>query len=521
MSGMVGADADHLDRLAARMQSTSAALGLLGRAIGVALRAAPWFGGVADVFRQRWAAEHARALVETSEFLRQNAIVLRANAQQQRDASGAGGAFCSAPGAPGAIGGALDRLAGAGTPDEVAAVWASLSDAQRADIIEHHPDVVGNLDGIPPADRVAANRNRVHRDLEALIAAGDTSSDRYKILKHLDTFDSSLDPITGEPRGLPQVYLYDGTGEGRLAVIEGDLSTARNVAVFVPGTGASLDNAKGELGRGRNLYAMSEPGTAVVTWIGYDAPDAVYPTQNGQPIADFGGDNAMLEKFADRGSRQLASSLAGLGVSRDANLTVIGHSYGSVIAAGGAHLYGQADNIITVGSPGVGFEHASQVDIDGTFYAMNASKDMVGRVPIFGENPTDPGFGAVRLSTAAVGDYREVFGHSDYFEGPVDNKAAEYQSGAASAHHMAAVISGNPEQAVRHSWTVEERVGDLAGSPWEYANRQIDDLQDGVDLPQPVDDVVDAGQGVVRGIGGAVEWGVEAGVDGAKKLFGK
>lgn len=521
MSTMVGADADQLDRLAARMQQTSTALSLLSKTIGVALRAAPWFGGVADVFRNRWSGDHARSLAETASFLRENADVLRANAQQQRDASSATGGGGPLTGAGGHRSSPLDRLRNVTSPQEAATVWASLSIAEREDLIKHHPDDVGNLDGIPPADRIAANRLRLHRDLLALEAAGDTGSDRYKILKRLDTFDTSIDPVTNQPRGLPNVYLYDGAGDGKIAVIEGDITHAKNVGVYVPGTGAGLDGALGDLDRGRTLYQLSGPGTAIMTWIGYDAPDAVFPTQNGQPILNWGGDNAMLEKFANDGSVDFSNSLTGLGLSSDTNLTVIGHSYGSLVAVRGAHINKTVDNIIVAGSPGVGFRSASDVDINGTFYTLNAPGDKVGRVPIFGENPSDPGFGATRLSTGQVDNPRAASGQSQASSG----HSAYFDNNSTSAFNIADIVSGNPERANRQAWTLAERVGDFVPAdprdPLGLTSQFVDYVQRKVDLPQPLDDGLDVSQGIGRAIGGAREWGVEALVDGAEHAVKK
>lgn len=526
MSAMVGANAEELDRLATRMLAASTAVGLLSRTIGVALRAAPWFGGAADVFRQSWGAQHARALAEASEFLQTNADTLRLNAQQQRDASTSGGVRGTAsPGSgPAGLADAIRRLNGAGSPDDVASVWESLTPDQQRKLIEDHPDLIGNLDGVPVPARIEANRIRVKRDLDELVATGDSSSRRYKILEYLNTDDQSIDPTTGRPRGLPQIYLYDGSGDGRVAVVDGDLETAQNVAVYVPGTGAGLDGAKGDLDRGRGLHLISGPNSAVVTWIGYDAPDAVLPTQNGQPIGMWGGDNAMLEKFADKGSQQLATSLEGLGVARNKNFTVIAHSYGALVAAHAVHKFAKADNLILVGAPGVGFDRASQINVDSRVYAMNAPGDPVGRVPIFGENPVDPSFGAVRIDTSAMGGDKAVTGHSDYFDASADNKSDYDQSTTASARHMASIISGHPEKVPVAGPTLPEMAGEVSRGlllPIELADRGWDKLQDAVDLPQPVDDVVDVGQGVNRAARGLVEWGTEASVDLIQKPFKK
>src|SRR5436305_1685504 len=69
------------------------------------------------------------------------------------------------------------RLASSGpvTPDEasgpppdrdpvhVAAWWHGLSPAQRRTLLDRHPELVGDLDGVPATDRDVANRVRLAR----------------------------------------------------------------------------------------------------------------------------------------------------------------------------------------------------------------------------------------------------------------------------------------------------------------------------------------------------------------------
>jgi hypothetical protein len=89
--GVVGADADALDRLADQLESEATALEGMHRALGRQLYSAPWRGGSADRFRQNWGGNHAGQVSRAAEFLRANARSLRDNARQQRDASGSGG----------------------------------------------------------------------------------------------------------------------------------------------------------------------------------------------------------------------------------------------------------------------------------------------------------------------------------------------------------------------------------------------------------------------------------------------
>jgi WXG100 family type VII secretion target len=87
-----GANPDELDQLAARFSTEAGTVGSIQRSLNGQIMAAPWQGGTADRFRQRWNGEHRRAMAEAISFLNSNADVLRRNAQEQRNASSAAGA---------------------------------------------------------------------------------------------------------------------------------------------------------------------------------------------------------------------------------------------------------------------------------------------------------------------------------------------------------------------------------------------------------------------------------------------
>jgi hypothetical protein len=518
MSRMYGADVDALDRLAARLDTTATAVALVRRTLEVSLFAAPWAGGASEVFRRRWGAEYARSLAEAASFLRGAATTLRHQAAEQRAASEGAGGLTGGPsnrGVP-SVDVAIARLQEARTPAEVAAVWASLTDEQRRILIQEHPDLIGNLDGVPPRARVEANAIRIDRDLAEVnrqLEADPGSRElqrRREILERLSTVDEGVDDRTGEIWGRPQVYLYDPEREGRVAVIEGDLDKATHVAFYVPGTGASLDNAGGDLDRARNLYLASTSDSAVITWIGYDAPRDVFPNQNG-PSPDYLGDNAMLEKFSDRGGRQLADSIAGLGRPPSDTISVLGHSYAATVAAKGAHLSGQVDNLVLFGAPGSGFDFASQIGATRVF-SIADPRDPTAQVPIFGNTPDDPSYGAVRLDPFEPGNRPapavSMASHSDYMN-----------RGTGSVNQMAAVVDGRYGDLRVLRPTTGEVISDVASMPFDASSRLIDVGQDAVPLPQWLDDKIDNRQGVANAVRGAGQWAVGAGIDEGLEAF--
>jgi hypothetical protein len=72
-------------------------------------------------------------------------------------------------------------------------------------------------------------------------------------------------------------------GDGRAVEVFGDLDTARNVAVLVPGMGNSLETLPGQAARARHIRTEAGPGTATVAWMGYDFPDGVIEAADRQP----------------------------------------------------------------------------------------------------------------------------------------------------------------------------------------------------------------------------------------------
>ena len=90
-----------------------------------------------------------------------------------------------------------------------------------------------------------------------------------------------VDPVTGDPIEA-QVYLYDPAafdGDGAVAISAGNLDTADNVAVVVPGLRHRRRQRAATRRTGPSpLYEASRSWTpdetnATMFWIGYDAPD--------------------------------------------------------------------------------------------------------------------------------------------------------------------------------------------------------------------------------------------------------
>jgi Alpha/beta hydrolase len=255
-------------------------------------------------------------------------------------------------------------------PADVARWFAGLDDATQRALGERHPRVVGNLDGAPLALRFAAN------------GAGRLA--------------------------------YDPRGDGRIAEVVGDLSTADRIAVLVPGvdtTQWTFHNGLGGVRRrapvwqAAQVYQASRPGVAVVAWLGYDPPEGVRGA-------------AIRADRAATGALALRRFVAGLVAQRPgASIVLIGHSYGALVLGLAAPFLDPAvTDLLAVGSPGMGVRRATDLRTGARVWAGTAPNDWTRWVPGVriggaghGTRPSAPSFGALPLPAG------DVDGHDGYF----------------------------------------------------------------------------------------------------------
>lgn len=496
---MVGADPDELDRLAHRLESEARRLEQLGGQLSRQLQVAPWRGGRADRFRGEWRSVHMRQLRDAAGFLRHGRDVLAHNADQQRNASN---------GAGGSIGGGIGHgpghhpadvphsiamlLRNSHDPRAVREAWDHLTPTERAAIIRAHPEIIGNLDGIPPQARFQINRMRVSECLDTLPPG--------------DPMRKVLTPYATGKEGPSQILFFDPTGDGRIAVVRGNLDTARNVAVVVPGIGNEMSGFGGMVGDADRLrYASGNGGrdTAVVAWLGYDTPPGV---NSPGVIAAAGTGMALV------GAPLLVSMVGGLRTSTGAPITIIGHSYGSLVTGEAAKRGLDADRIVFIGSPGTGAETVGDLHLrPGTqVYAGAVEGDPVSNLRHFGNDPTDQRFGAIAFDAGNPGgiDPLKFPGlHSQY-----------YTPNSESLINLGNIVSGRPVT-LDHASRVEQLVSDVRFVD-KTIDRGVDFVQGEVHVPfldHSIDRVVDFGQHVKGGGARVIEFGGEVFDDVGKK----
>jgi hypothetical protein len=293
----------------------------------------------------------------------------------------------------------LTALADADTPDEVAAIWDSLTDAERERLSVEYPEFVGNLEGIPYEHRIAAN-------VAVLEVASQTSWG--------EPTDGEIDVLLKELRrgGVPLSLDLFNKGQATAAILYVDgfnydprtivdpLSGVTNVNVLLGGMLTELRHLEdwGDTATNLNKGISQDGGRgATIVWFGYDTPN--YATVGAM-------DQAVT------GAEVLTGFLRGLDheTPSDAVTSVIGHSYGSTtafLAVGSADDNLGVDNLIAVGSAGLtdqalGTDPDARVDYSQTnVYASTSPEDFWARkgrwAPpatnwlTWGTHPIDPG----------------------------------------------------------------------------------------------------------------------------------
>lgn len=273
---------------------------------------------------------------------------------------------------------AIDALAQADTPEQVAAAWASLTEAERAALVAERPSFVGNLDGIPYDVRFAANRDVYTQTVAAGPYGEPLDAQLEQLGREIDRHGGEL--LFFRPFEQPQATAAVAYGVARDAygVASDPFDGVTNVNTLVGGMFSGLDDlsAWGESARDLNDYANAygDPGTSSMTiaWYGYDSPSI--------------GTEPFMGS-AREGAARLTETLRGLRAETTGNVTttVIGHSYGSTtafLAVGSAGSSLGVDRLIAVGSAGITTEvDGQQLDFSGTdVFTSRATWDVVARV---------------------------------------------------------------------------------------------------------------------------------------------
>jgi Alpha/beta hydrolase len=326
-----------------------------------------------------------------------------------------------------------------GSPGDNAGWWASLSPAERQELLDQHPEWLGNLDGLPAAVRDRANRARIDGERTRLQAKAQRLRDDLDDNWFGGLFtnaDAALERVEHKLAGLDrieqtlaegnrQLLVLDTSGEQlKTAVAAGDVDTADHVAVFTPGFSSTVDGSlEGYDSALEQLRDVAEReqlrygtgGTvATITWLGYEAP------QPGWDLLD--PDRSVASQApAERGAAALAPFLQGIDASRatDPHLTALGHSYGSTTTGLALRQDTGVGDAVFFGSPGIGTSHIGDIQVPaGHSYYVEARNDPVADLGRFGIDPSHlEGLGGLSAHETTLPDGRaltESTGHSQY-----------------------------------------------------------------------------------------------------------
>ncbi|WP_143030208.1 alpha/beta hydrolase [Pseudonocardia oroxyli] len=183
----------------------------------------------------------------------------------------------------------------------------------------------------------------------------------------------------------------DPAGRGRAVVAIGDVATAANVVVLVPGSDIDLHTLDGSPRRpmtwARSLAASVGRDTVVVLWVGYETPQGL-------------GYDAAAGRLARAAAPALVAEVAALRAGGARHVTVVGHSYGSVVVGIAAPAL-DADDLVLLASPGVRAESVEDLHTRARVWVARAGQDWIRFVPHVrlgdlghGADPAAPGFGA-------------------------------------------------------------------------------------------------------------------------------
>ena len=280
------------------------------------------------------------------------------------------------------------------SPSQNAAWWNSLPEERKKFLIDHCPDDIRHLDGLPAAARDQANRNALEGYVDAngkkhqgaledaKQAAENAKKDpnisgkeRKQLTEKYEDLKAIHEQTANDVRaskGLAPADLldfnYDEEYHRTTAIVSsGNPDTATHVSTLVPGIGT---NVRGDLGkyvaandrlRAQTAHAGVDPNNvATISYLGYVAPKN--DGFNNIQAADIG--------YANRAAPVLARFEEGLRANAEANHhkftnTLVTHSYGSTTGGKAAALMapGTIDRLILTGSPGGGVDSIDEYNV--------------------------------------------------------------------------------------------------------------------------------------------------------------
>ena len=304
-------------------------------------------------------------------------------------------------------------------------------------------DRVGNTDGVPWNQRIAANRTNVAQAIVERLekeGAGDGAEVEFYrgLLAEVD------DPAGSGQRVDRKILAFDPDRQS-LIELNGDLATADSVAVLVPGMNTTIAGSAADTRTARQFVAATRGEVAAITYLGGPFPQ----------------DDSMVLALAEAASPRFALAMAprlvafsrGVEDAVDATgraipVTYVGHSYGGSILGTAEAMGLTADRTLYAAAAGAG------VGVDGPQdwhdrnphvlrFSMTAPGDPIQLVQGLpgGPHGADPDEmpGVIHLATGSYDDGRPMVGvraHTDLLNTPASD----------AWRNVLAVITGDRDQ---------------------------------------------------------------------------
>ena len=317
---------------------------------------------------------------------------------------------------------ASDVVAGwpAMSQDRIGEQIAAMSPAQRQRLITEFPQQVGNTDGVPWDMRVAANRVNI---AQAII----DTEDPGRATVYRDLLGEIDDPARSGQRVDRQILAFD-PARASLVELNGNLSSAKSVAVLVPGLNTTIEGSPANTATARRFVSATRGDVATITYLGGPFP-------RGNPVT------GLVDAANPRYALDMAPRLVAFSedvdrtvddTGRPIPVTYIGHSYGGSIVGTAEALGLTADRTVYVAAAGAGVGVDDPSDWhnrnpDVLRFSMTAPGDFIEAVqgipggPHGGDPDEMPG--VIRLTTGHYDDGRLMAGpqaHSDILNWPSD-----------------------------------------------------------------------------------------------------
>lgn len=226
-------------------------------------------------------------------------------------------------------------------PEEIARWWSHLDPAVAAALVAGVPALIGNLDGVAIADRVAANRQQAREHLRELASERRRIRKRKPVgippstpagqtwLRELNRIDHEIAYFRHVLDGSRQLYAWDPE-HGALIEVNGNPSTAQAALFVVPGTNTRAES-----------FMRDRPVTGFADWqVEASGSSVLAFTVMTGPMPQIGLDrNPIMDgpqwnRFAEERGAEYARVIRGVSATRPDLWTMsYEHSYGGGVGS--------------------------------------------------------------------------------------------------------------------------------------------------------------------------------------------